>query len=303
MAHRLPGIEQTQDVRLAIILNSRSGGVDDPEALVDTFRRHADAVTVHAPDEPEAAAATSPDRLVVVGGDGTIGGAFAAAAAADLPLAVLPAGTANDFARALGLPLELDAAAALACDPQAGVRPIWGGTIAGRPFVNVASVGLAVDAAERAEALKPRLGPLAYAAGAAHAGVVGRTVDASIAIDGRDEEQGAVFQLLVGASGRFGGGSGLGEAAPDDPQLVAAWVPGGSRLELPLRAVGLRRRTIERQTGVAWWRGSRIEIRARLGARPAPWNIDGERWRPTAQPVVLEPLGPVRVVCPEAPAN
>ncbi len=285
-------------VRLAIVLNPRSGSVEDPDALVEAFRRQAGAVSVHAPDEAEAAAATAPDRLVVVGGDGTIGSAFAAAAAADLPLAVVPGGTANDFARALELPLDVDAAVALACDPRAAVRSIWGGRIDGRPFVNVASVGLAVDAAERAETLKRGLGPLSYAVGAAHAGLVGRTVDASISVDGEGAAQGAVFQLLVGASGRFGGGSGLGEAAADDPHLVAAWVPGGSRLELPMRALGLRRRTIEQQPGVEWWRASRFEIHARLGRRPAPWNIDGERWRPSRQPVVVEPLGPVRVVGP-----
>ena len=37
----------------------------------------------------------------------------------------------------------------------------------GRPFVNVASAGLASVAARRAAPLKPRLGPLAYAVGAA----------------------------------------------------------------------------------------------------------------------------------------
>ncbi len=272
----------------------------DPDALVATFHQSADAVTVHEPGAAQEAASTNPDRLVVVGGDGTIGGAFAAAAAAALPLAVIPGGTANDFARALDLPLELDAAVALACDPSATTLPVWGGTIAGRPFVNVASVGLAVDAAERAESLKPKLGPLAYAAGALHAGLVGRTVDTALSVDGGDERRGAVFQLLVGASGRFGGGSGLGEAAPDDPQLVAAWVPGRSRAELPLRALGLRRRTIEQQAGVDWWRAGRLEVRASVGQRPAPWNIDGERWRPTEQPVVLAPLGPVQVVCPPA---
>lgn len=285
-------------MRLALVLNPRSGSIEDPDALVEAFRAHASHVTVHAPGEGRAAAETAPDRLVVIGGDGTIGDAFAAAAAADLPLAVIPAGTANDFARALDLPLGHDAALALACDPAAQTAPTWGGRIAGRPFVNVASVGLAVDAAERAESLKRGLGPLAYAVGAAHAGIVGRTVDASITVDGTEQEHGAVFQLLVGASGRFGGGSGLGEAAPDDPRLVAAWVPGGSRLELPLRAIGLRRRTIEQQAGVQWWRGTQLEVHARLGARPAPWNIDGERWRPRELPVRIEPLGPVRVIRP-----
>ena len=42
----------------------------------------------------------------MAGGDGTIGGVAELAGGLDVPLAVIPAGTANDFARANGIPLD-----------------------------------------------------------------------------------------------------------------------------------------------------------------------------------------------------
>lgn len=48
---------------------------------------------------------------VAAGGDGTVGAVATHAASADLPLGILPLGTANDIARALGIPLDPAAAA------------------------------------------------------------------------------------------------------------------------------------------------------------------------------------------------
>lgn len=50
---------------------------------------------------------------VAAGGDGTVGAVATHAVAADLPLGILPLGTANDVARALGIPLTPAAAAAV----------------------------------------------------------------------------------------------------------------------------------------------------------------------------------------------
>jgi diacylglycerol kinase family enzyme len=50
-----------------------------------------------------------PDRIVVAGGDGSIGHAALCAAELGVPLAVVPAGTANGFARAKELSLETSA--------------------------------------------------------------------------------------------------------------------------------------------------------------------------------------------------
>ena len=74
------------------------------------------------PSECDAAVATRPDRLVVAGGDGSIAPAAEAAAGAGIALAVIPAGTANDFARAMELPDDLDDACRLAVRVGAPAR-------------------------------------------------------------------------------------------------------------------------------------------------------------------------------------
>ncbi len=289
-------------MRIALVLNARSGSIGDPDELTGAIRARCDELSVFDVNEADEAAATKPDRLIVAGGDGSLGSAFAAADRHNLTLAVIPAGTANDFARALELPLDLAEAVELATSPTAGLRKTWAGLANDRPFVNVASAGLAVDAAAAAEKFKRALGPLAYAAGAIRAGMEARPVRASVAIEGSDpdERTGRVWQVLVGATGRFGGGSGLGTAAPDSAKLTVAWVPAGSRATLPLRAIGLRSRTIERQPGVESWQTEHPIVHATRRGRPAAWNLDGERWDPGTSRVEFQPLGPVPVVIPDS---
>src|SRR4051812_25837377 len=99
-------------VRIALIANPASGNGLDPESLAATMRRH--GADVRPFDEPEAATAADLERLAVAGGDGTLGGAADLAARLGVPLAVIPTGTANDFARACELPDDPHAAAELA---------------------------------------------------------------------------------------------------------------------------------------------------------------------------------------------
>lgn len=88
------------------------------------------------------AAAGSPnhDAVLAGGGDGTISAAAAALMGSGKTLLVLPAGTMNLFARALGLPMDLHKAV----DALAGgvARDVDIATADGRPFVHQFSVGL-----------------------------------------------------------------------------------------------------------------------------------------------------------------
>ncbi|WP_240735085.1 diacylglycerol kinase family protein [Hymenobacter sp. UV11] len=74
-----------------------------------TLTGHGDEAALRA-----RVAASHPDRLVAVGGDGTVKLVAAAALAANRPLAVLPAGSANGMARELALPADPTQALAVA---------------------------------------------------------------------------------------------------------------------------------------------------------------------------------------------
>jgi diacylglycerol kinase family enzyme len=85
-------------------------------------------------------AASEAEVLLAGGGDGTISAAAAVAYRQGIPLAVLPAGTMNLFARSLRIPLNLDAALEALAGGE--FKQVDIATANGRPFVHQFSVGL-----------------------------------------------------------------------------------------------------------------------------------------------------------------
>jgi diacylglycerol kinase (ATP) len=234
------------------------------------MEEHGARVTVHERDDMDVG---RPDRLVVAGGDGTIAPVAELAGRLGVPLGVIPAGTANDYVRATGLPVDPIAAARLAVTGTA-LRPYELGRLGdGRPFVNVASAGLASVAARRAAPLKPRLGVLAYAVGAVRAAVTAAPLDCTLRADGATVFEGAAWQVIVAVTGAFGGGSGVAVADPSDGDLDVALLPAGTRIGLVRRAWGLRRHTIAEQRGVEHHRGAVMELDVPPGTEV---NADGE---------------------------
>lgn len=265
--------------RLALLANpdSGSGEADEVERLLG---ERGSEVTRLGLDEAERATAERFDRIVVAGGDGSIGCAAEAAAAEALPLAVIAVGTANDFARVLGLPSDLEDACELAATGSR-TRRLELGRMNGRPFVNVASAGLSPAAARKAHGLKGALGPLAYAVGALRAGATAKPVSCTVNCDGELLFSGEAWQLTVACTGAFGGGSGV-DADPADGMLDAVIVPAGSRARLVSRAYGLRLGRIEAQRGVESCRGHAIEVRTESSDLASGFNVDGEIVEETA---------------------
>jgi diacylglycerol kinase (ATP) len=254
-------------VRVALVVNRASGRGIDPAPLVRAM--DADVEVYSLADLRRVTG----DRVVVAGGDGTIAPVAQLAGRLGVPLGVIPGGTANDFARATGLPLDPLAAAGLAVTGTTLRHYELGRLADGHPFVNVASAGLASVAAHRAAPLKPRLGALAYAVGAARAAAGASPLRCSVDVDGTRVFDGTAWQVILAVTGAFGGGSGIGVSDPSDGVLDVAIVPAGSRLGLVRRAWGLKRHTIAEQRGVAHHRGAAVE----LDVPPdTEFNSDGE---------------------------
>jgi diacylglycerol kinase (ATP) len=269
-------------VRIAVAANPASGGGFDPAPLVTAMR----GTDVRLFGDLESVADWHPDRVAVAGGDGTIGPVAELAGRLGVPLAVIPTGTANDFARAHGLPDDPVAAAALAVSATTTLELELGHLADGHPFVNVASAGLASVAARRAQPLKHRLGPLAYAVGAVRAAATAAPLEVTVRADRRPVFAGNSWQTIVAVSGAFGGGSGVEEADPGDGVLDVVVLPAGSRIGLARRAWGLRTRTIARQRSVEHARGRVIEVALPDGSE---LNVDGEIRRGGLERVTVEP--------------
>jgi diacylglycerol kinase (ATP) len=121
-------------------------------------------LTEEGQDPAESAreiAAAGTDLVLVSGGDGTVSAIAGALLETDIPLGILPRGTANAFATALGLPLDLTAA----CEAiLAGTtRVVDAARCNGQPLILLAGIGLEAEMVDRANRdLKNRLGMLAY---------------------------------------------------------------------------------------------------------------------------------------------
>lgn len=256
-------------------LEVEQADMSNPEALARIIRRRRDRI----------------DVVVAAGGDGTVRIAATALVESETPLAVIPMGTANDFARGLGLPAMLEAACELAA--RGRVRTIDAAVCDGAWFVNDVSVGLAVAAVRGADhGLKQRLGRLGYAA--AVAGAL-RTVEPfriRLTCDGRSHDLQAL-QVTIGNGRYFGGGLVIGpEASLEDGLLDACIIHPAPWWRLAAVLPALRGgRTPER--GVTVLRGQRIRIET---DRPMEVTTDGDVTATTPVTLSVRPRA-LRVIC------
>ena len=108
------------------------------------------------------AAAAGTDVVLAVGGDGTVNEVVNGLDGSDVAFGIIPIGTANDFARQTGIPLDVDHAMDVIL--QREPRRIDTATLNGRRFLNVSSGGVGAEAtAETPSDAKESLGMLAYA--------------------------------------------------------------------------------------------------------------------------------------------
>ena len=159
------------------------------------------------------------DRIVIGGGDGTLSKALPALLRLKKPLAVLPLGTANDFARTLGLPDDPLKAAEIALGGRE--HKIDVGLANGRPYLNVASVGGASEVIKRqSKTLKQTWRVFAYAISLMQATRRLQPFFVDLEIDDTPRWSAAVYQVSVGNGRYHGGGLTVAEdAAIDDGKL------------------------------------------------------------------------------------
>lgn len=134
---------------LPVLINRTGGtaaalGASLRETIERAFAATGRAIALELLDGPQMTDAVArhrgKPRVVVGGGDGTLGGAAAVLTNAPTALAILPLGTRNHLARQLGIPLDLAEAVAVAVDGQR--RRIDLGAAGDRVFVNNASFGI-----------------------------------------------------------------------------------------------------------------------------------------------------------------
>jgi diacylglycerol kinase (ATP) len=214
--------------------------------------------------------------LVLGGGDGSVSSVVDFLAHHDVILGLLPLGTANDFARTLGIPSDIEGA----CQTIAGgkVVDVDLGLAGDNYYVNVASVGLGVGATQALSPwLKQSAGPLAYPVAAIKAFLSHEPFSARLTFpDGDHEpvEYGRLLQVAVGNGRFYGGGMVVApESGIDDRSLDIYAIEMGRHRDLIGVARYLKSGDFIRSESVSHYCTERV----RLETEPdLSINIDGE---------------------------
>ena len=272
------------DAALAVFeaagMTVHQSGCDGAAAMVSTIREQAGDV----------------DCVIVGGGDGTLNCTAPAIVDTQLPMGILPLGTANDLARTLGIPPDPVAAARVIVAGE--VRRIDIGEVNGRFFYNVASIGFSATLAEELTSdAKRRFGVFGYALAGAGLLIRTRPFTAFIEHDGRTEKVKTV-QISVGNGRHYGGGMTVDlTAEPDDGKLHVYSIEIDHWWRLLALAPALRRGTQGAWQDVRVFTTERVTIRTR---RARSVNTDGELT--TATPAEFRVIpGAVRVYAPTIP--
>jgi YegS/Rv2252/BmrU family lipid kinase len=171
-----PMVEQSRRAQqVFVVLNPVAGTSDGPtvraaieQRLAGDDRRVEFYETTGADDEDIAATVREAvgrgaDLVVAAGGDGTVSQVAEALVGGDVPLGIVPAGTANVMAEVLALPAEVEAATDLLAGELATTR-VDGMRLGGRLGLLHISVGItALMQRDTPRDMKRRFGQLAYA--------------------------------------------------------------------------------------------------------------------------------------------
>ena len=212
------------------------------------------------------------DVVAAVGGDGTVNEVANGLDGYDVPLGVIPLGTANDFARQMGIPADADHAMDVIL--QRKPRRLDTASLNGRRFLNVSTAGVGAEAtAETPAEAKESLGALAYLISGMRKLAELRPQTARFVGDGF-EYAGEFLMFAVGLTRASGGGTMVTPmASATDGLLDLCIVEGMSRADFARIALRVKRGDHIGQEGVQYVQVRSVTIDAR---EPIAVNVDGE---------------------------
>ena len=158
------------------------------------------------------------ELVLVWGGDGMVQRCVDALVGSEVPVAIIPAGTANLLAHNLGIPEDLAEAVRIAFHGRR--RSLDLGKLNGEHFAVMAGVGFDADMIDDVDrGAKDRLGRLAYVRAGLRQ-VRADTTPLRIEVDGTEWFDGEASCVLLGNVGRITGGiPAFDDARPDDGWL------------------------------------------------------------------------------------
>lgn len=195
-----------------IIINPAAGKDESTLAIINASLKEAGirweaSITHKAGDATrfaESAVNTGIDALAVYGGDGTLMEAASGLIGSEIPLIILPGGSANVMATELGIPIDLKEACALVGQVPLQMKAVDVGKFNGRYFLVGMSFGFGADLVKGADRkTKNKIGILSYFLSAVSALKNMRKATYHLNIDGeRHEVRG--LTCIVSNTGNLG---------------------------------------------------------------------------------------------------
>ena len=286
------GNSSTLPKQAILIVNtaSRNGSnsfEDAHDKLISAGVDLIDALAVNDPDDLPRKVRTAVDKapmVIVGGGDGTLSEVVDHFLGTGCVFALLPLGTANSFARSLGIPLDIGGAVDVVANGEA--RQIDLAAIDGDYFLNNAALGLAPKVAESVpHGIKRYLGRAGYLLWAGWSAANFRAFRL-ILDDGRAVHRLWATEARI-ANGRFHGGVELIESAQlESGDIVVQAVEGHSLLKLGWSYAASILKHPSRHQTVREFRGKRLRVDTRPRMRV---SIDGELGPETPFEVAVAP--------------
>ncbi len=210
------------------------------------------------------------DLIVIAGGDGTVNEVINGVSSNSTPLAVLPTGTANVLAAELGAPSTASGFARLLTNGE--VQTAWAGTVNGRRFMLMCSIGFDANDVARAEGGPKRLlGKGAYETGALREWLTMREPVIQIEVDGHSYSA----ACAVIAKGRYYAGHFelCPQARISKPNFEVCLLTSATRADIVRYGVGLYRGNLHRQPGVRVISAANVRF---LSPGGVPIQLDGD---------------------------
>ena len=237
-------------------------------------------------------AAAKGQTVIVMSGDGLIGQVGGELADTAATLGVIPGGRGNDFARALGIPTDVEEAAA--CIAAGVTHQIDVGEANGVRFLCIASCGFDSEANRIANEARRVKGQMVYAYAALRALAAWKPATFTLTIDG-EEIVWTGYSVAGANTSSYGGGMlAVPSAVPDDGILEVSASGNVSKLRF-LRGLRQVFKGEHLETmGVGVWQASEVRIEA---DRPFSIYADGDPI--TELPATIRVLpGALRVLVP-----
>jgi len=245
------------------------------------------------------------DVVIAAGGDGTVnevaGGMLAEDSSPKTALAVVPYGTANDFATGIGI-LKGDPLAALQLAAEGDATPIDIGKVNGRIFVNVTSGGFGAEVtASTPPDLKKALGGAAYSLMGVVTAAKMNPYECRVTLPDGTVYEGLMLLVAIGNGRQCGGGYQVTpNAILNDGLLDVVVIHDAEVQQLGLVLAELLDLTNEENQFVTYKQVSAFTLES---SRALQMNLDGEPYRdtrfqfevlPQVLPFILGPHAPVK---------